>query len=169
MTVRNEHEYDGLMPVQISRVPVPDPTVLTTAALRHEIAAIREMFESGMKAMDSLFVARLEKIEVQFHERDLRFDRVALEEKAAMSAALMAQKEAASKAELSFTKQIDQMHMLLNTITSANSDKIGDLKSRIDLGEGRGRGNSDMWGYVVGALGIIIAIATVAVLAGLHK
>lgn len=75
-----------------------------------------------------------------------------------------------AKSEITFTKLIDQTQTILNTVTKSMDDKINDLKSRLDKGEGQDKGSASMWGYVVGVIGLMIAIATVAVLAaGMHK
>lgn len=146
------------------RVPIPDPTVLTTAALQREITAAREVVEQNMASMKELFDARLDSIQMQFSERDKRFELRALDEKVAVAAALMAQKEATAKSEMAITKQIDQMHMLVNTITGANAEKIADLKSRIDMGEGKGKGAGEIWGHLIAIAAIVVSIGTFLVL-----
>ncbi len=44
--------------------------------------------------------------------------------------------KAAEKTELSFTKQIDQIQLQIKTIGDGFSDRIAELKERIDRGEG---------------------------------
>lgn len=116
--------------------------------------------------------------------RDEKFKTITVQyedSKQAMAAALVSQREIATaqnaftaasfaKSEATFTKLIDQTQTIVNTVTKAMDDKINDLKSRIDKSEGRGRGSADMWGYVIGVVGMMIAVATVVVLAaGVHK
>ena len=67
--------------------------------------------------------------------------------KQSLDAALLAQKElgaqqndansaAAAKAEASFTKQIDQIETIIQTMEKATDARITELKERIDRGEG---------------------------------
>jgi hypothetical protein len=202
---------------------VPDPTTLTTDQLRRELAALRELLEVRLDAMDTatelhavrahgidarlgqirdrlreetsneslrireLIEARLDgmdrairlhaeiidrlpddrdkaishlaglhdekfsSIAKQFAERDIRTDQATEAAKQALDAALLAQKElvaqqneanavAAAKAETSFTKQIDQMGTIIQTLEKALDARITELKERIDRGEGSAAG-----------------------------
>src|SRR6478672_11107389 len=90
------------MPPTESRVPVPDPTTLTTAALLREIASLKEIVFTRLDAMDrammvfsdaitraptdvdkqiahlkELHQEKFESIVKQFSERDARMDREA--------------------------------------------------------------------------------------------
>ncbi len=227
----------------ISVVPIPDPTVLTTAQLYREISALREVFDTQLgtitrqisatevnrkeallaasesiqrgldKAEKSITVSidkvqndqrialtdaekrvnekfdakdkahdekinqlrmlneeKFRSIETQFIERDKRTEQLSLADKTAIAAALQAQKEAAgatnesnktaiAKSEVGFTKQIDQIGVQITAMVKSFDDKINDVKSRLDRGEGHSGGIRDGWGYVVGVIGIILAIA----------
>lgn len=185
----------GMTAPQPGAVPVPDPTVRTVEQLQREIAASREVVESGMrggfenvatrlagmdKAIDLLQVSsgklpgfikdevgnlrelhdekfksvesrskiQFDGIATQFAERDKRTEQLSLADKTAIAAALQAQKEAAgatnesssiaiTKMELNFAKLIEQNNTLLQTISRSLDEKIGDLRGRIDRGEGK--------------------------------
>lgn len=171
--------------VQVVR-PDPDPTLLTTENLRREIANLKELIEARLAASDAARIAlhalitaeiqvlssvteqRFESIATQFAERDKRTEQLSLADKTAIAAALQAQKEAAgatnesnsvalAKMENNFTKLIDQGQTLLQSVAKNMDDKINDMKSRIDTGQGQSRGRVDLWGYTVGAAGILIA------------
>jgi hypothetical protein len=92
---------------------------------------------------------------------------------AAIATALQAQKEAVSqqnesnslaiaKSEAAFTKQIDQIATLIGVGQKNADDKFDDIKSRLQAIEGRSTGAHDVWGYVFGAIGLLIGLATVA-------
>jgi hypothetical protein len=83
----------------------------------------------------------------QFAERDVRAEQGATASKQALDAALLAAKElvgqqniangeAAAKAEASTTKQIDQIGVIITTMEKSFTDRLTELKERIDRGEG---------------------------------
>ena len=169
--------------------PVPDPTLLTTELTLREIATLKELLqsqtsdirhsidriESQLNTRHSAIREDSERLQVLFEEK---FTSIALQfsgNDKAVAAALQAQKEAAAaqnannmeasaKSEASFTKQIDQMQMVVNAIAKATDEKIDDLKTRLTLGEGTKRGMGESWGVVVAAgglaTGILIAVAS---------
>jgi hypothetical protein len=123
--------------------------------------------------LESLHEEKFRSIATQFRERDTRAEQSSRDSKVAVDAALQAAKEAVneqnksnavaiSKSEASFIKQIDQMGTIINTMASSLNDKIDDLKARLTAIEGQKKGSQDVWGWIIGALGIGIAIAAVA-------
>jgi hypothetical protein len=129
----------------------------TTEAIALEVAALGKLTETDIKG-----------IETRILERDLRVEQTAQQVKQAVDAALQAAKEAVSeqnksnalamaKSEAAFTKQIDQQQLLIQANTKASDEKIDDLKNRLTSMEGQDKGGADLWGYIVGVLGIIIA------------
>ena len=110
-----------------------------------------------------------------FFRRDKRVVQLADANRAAIDAALAAQKDssratnesnaaAIAKSEIGFTKQFDQIHQSIVSSNKSVDEKIDDLKSRMDRGEGRSRGLGDGWGYLAAALGILIAIGSLIVM-----
>lgn len=108
-------------------------------------------------------------IEVQFQERDVRADRAAIDTKRAVDAALAAQENAVakqnesfalatSKAELATTKQIDQSQLQIATVVRTVDDKVNDLKERLTRIEGMGAGRKDFYGWIIGGIGLLIAV-----------
>ncbi len=141
--------------------PVPDPTVLTTDQLRREIGGLRELIETMIVAVRQLHEEKFDSIDIRFMERDKRVDQAVRDAKTSADAALQAAKEAVSeqnksntlsiaKSESAFTKQIDNL-----------GDKINDVKDRMNVIEGRSKGIGDSWGFLVGAVGIALAVATI--------
>lgn len=124
--------------------PDPDPTLLTTQALLREIQNLREYFESKFAAAAELSASRLGGIDRRFIEQDTRITLLTENAKDAIAAALQAVKESGNKTEAGFTKQID-----------GQNSKIDDLKERVQLSEGTKRGGNELWGYIVGAGGLL--------------
>jgi hypothetical protein len=144
-------------------VPVPDPTKLTTeqlrreldimaAELRRESEANRALLMGDILHLRELHAERFDAIDMRFHERDVRFDQEKDARKEAIAAALLAQKElidqqtvsnalATGKSEAGFTKQIDQIGLLLDGMEKSITERITELKERIDRGEGSSSGS----------------------------
>ena len=124
---------------------------------------------------------KFSSIAKQFAERDIRTDQATEAAKQALDAALLAQKElvaqqneanavAAAKAEASFTKQIDQIGTIIQTLEKALDARITELKERIDRGEGSTVGATIQRteqrlniGAVLASLGAAVGIAAIIV------
>lgn len=136
--------------------PVPDPTVLTTQALALAIAALREVIETRLNAMDTatelnkqatdklpaiicekvnqlkeVINEKFAKVDTQFGERDVRDDKIAELGQKALEAALSAAKEAVGKTEIAFTKQIDATAEQIQAEKRATDGKFEDVKGRL--------------------------------------
>lgn len=122
-------------------------------------------------------------VEVKFSERETRYAQIATDSERSIEIALSAAKEAAAvqhkcseeaiaKNESSITKQIDNMGGLLHTRTHALDEKIDDLKNRMTSIESHSKGSVAMWGYVIGAIGLlgtIIGVALMLMRSGIGK
>lgn len=127
----------------------------------------------------SLIEERFSGVQKQFDERDIRAKASEDAAKVAVNAALQAQKEAAAaqndsnaaaitKSESATTKQIDGILALLASNTKAIDEKITGINGRLDRGEGHSKGIGDGWGYVAGAIGLLLTFGALA-LSFLHK
>jgi hypothetical protein len=92
----------------------------------------------------------------------------------AVQAAMTAAEKAVNKAEIAAEKRFegvnefraqlnDYQKMLLprieyNAAHQSLAEKIADLSSRVDKTEGSAKGGHQVWGYVAGAAGIVIAV-----------
>jgi hypothetical protein len=166
-------------------VPVPDPTVLTTQQLLREIFSVRELLEARLTGMDKAitllqtgmdrspsttelyakYEEKFKAIQIQFNERDTRVDQTARDSKLAIDAALQAAKEAVGKSEVGTTKQVDQIVVMINTLSKTLDGKIDDAKTRINLlesgskgMEGHAQGTADLFGYIFGAAAFVYAV-----------
>lgn len=111
-------------------------------------------------------------------------DALAAAEKA-VAAALSAAKEAVTKAEQAGEKRFDSVNEFRSTLKDqqatfptrsevdqqfkAITDKVDTIQTRLDRSEGRARGYSSSWGYLVGAAGLTLtAISIVALIIRLN-
>jgi hypothetical protein len=122
----------------------------------------------------SEFREKFRGIDAQFTERDVRAQENKADGKLMVDAAFAAQKEAVAeqnksfaaattKSEAATTKQIEATILLVQTTGASFGSKIDDMKERLTLIEGGKNGSHQVWGYVIGVFGMIIAI-TVALL-----
>ena len=131
------------------RSEIEEQLVVLRAADEHLVTEIKEHVDNLQLLHGEKFAA----IQQQFRERDVRTEQDKKSSKEALDAALLAQKEsvrqqndanttAATKSEVSFTKQTDQLVILIATLEKSLTDRITELKERIDRGEGGNAGQS---------------------------
>lgn len=145
--------------------PVPDPTLLTTQQLQRELLSLRELMESRIKPIEddveilrshqekgpdrtAIEVGHLKElcfekfagVNVRFLERDVRIEQTSKDNKTAITAAFDAAKEAVSKSETNFSKQIDQQGVLVKEIRDGLTSKIDGVKDRVTTIEGNTAG-----------------------------
>jgi hypothetical protein len=114
---------------------------------------VRPQTERQINHLRELHNEKFASVALQFAERDVRTQQAVEASKEALDAALLAAKElvgqqntsnveAAAKAEASFTKQIDQIAVTISTLERSFTDRLTELKERIDRGEGQGQGET---------------------------
>lgn len=100
--------------------------------------------------LKDLHAERFGSVAKQFAERDIRGEQASKASSEALAAALQAAKELVGvqgeaaaavgvKSEASFTKQMDQVTVIISTLEKALDSRITELKERIDRGEGGAR------------------------------
>ena len=133
------------------------------------IGGLKEFLDERISANDRVGFEKFRGIAVQFTERDERAAQLVVQQKDAadklakasadnIAAALLAQKDTADKSEKSILISLAEQKTLLQADIGALNGTINDLKSRIDRGEGQSKGTSDVWGYIVGVGGLILAL-----------
>jgi hypothetical protein len=139
--------------------PIPDPTLLTTDQLRREILSLREILEGKITNVETKVASNREitretlvLVDVKFNERDK-----------ALAAALLSAKEAVVKSEANTHEALSQLRELFMAESKATNTKVDDLRDARNRGEGHTGGSKDMWGYLVGVIGLVAALAAVAV------
>lgn len=125
---------------------------------------VPEWVEKAVGQLRELHDEKFGSIQTQFLERDTRTEQTSRDSKVAVDAALQAAKEAVgeqnksnalaiAKSEAAFTKQIDQIGLLIQTTAKAVDDKIDDIKGRLTTIEGMKVGGQNLWGYIIGGVG----------------
>jgi len=143
--------------------------LLQNSSLNESVSRLQELHDE-----------KFESIATQFRERDVRTEQASKDSKVAIDAALQAQKEAVgkqneansaaiSKSEAAFVKQIDQIGILISTMTKGTDDKIGDIKDRLTTIEGLKKGANDVWVYIFSTIGVIVSVITVALMVTFKK
>lgn len=117
--------------------PIPDPTVLTTQQL-----------DRALLALENEQNAKRDGLEKVVDERFKGNDR-------ALEAALASAKEAVSKTEANFTKQIDDLGRRLETATKVTDTQIGDIKQTLAALAGQSRGSDDTWSILFAVFGVV--------------
>jgi len=141
------------------------------------LAHLQELIFSKLDAVARVTEQQFNAIGMRFEEMDKRTAQLSVADKTAIAAALQAQKEAAgaqnesnaaanAKMEKNFAELIAQNQTLLMEVRRNNEIQIGDLKSRVDKGEAHGKGVGDVWGWVVGGVGLLFGFASIIALVG---
>lgn len=141
---------------------------------RREVAQ-REIIVAEIRRVSDVSSERFDAVRTQFNERDTRTEQAAQESRISLDAALAAAKEAVSeqnkanalaigKSEDATKERLDALALLMTTSVKSLEDKIGDVKSRLDRGEGRTGGQDDSRddrrvnvGQIMLALSVLIA------------
>ena len=172
-----------------SNVPIPDPSIMTTAALEREVGHLRELIggkvddlekelnrfkeshanrhadavDKAIEHLEEVCGVKFEAIQMQFRERDARVEQASSALQTAVEAALLSAKEAVEKSERGFEKELDAIKLLITNQGKAQDQQIRDLKDRQSGAEGKGVGLNQAWLVGVAALGILISIAILIV------
>jgi hypothetical protein len=170
---------DNGTPVPLTRsfVPVPDPTSLTTDQLRREITALRELTEARFEELEAdsksiiqsvvqlgeLHKEKFKGVKTQFKERDTRQKTKGNDDKTAIDAALKSIQESMTKTENAFDRRISDLTSLVDTKTASIARLYDDLKERVVAMESTRKGGGEMWGYILGGLGLLALVADVII------
>jgi hypothetical protein len=137
-----------LLQATVDRQPTPSVLQERTVALEKVVEQKFQTIEKQLASAAEIEAEKFEGVARQFIERDERTEQLSIADKTAIAAALQAQKEAAgatnesnsvalTKMEGNFTKLIDQGQALIASVVKNTDEKINDLKSRLDRGEGK--------------------------------
>lgn len=138
--------------------------------------SILEYLTTMLAEMDRRYTQRTEAQMSQLSELDRRYEQRYVAQKEAVEAAflaqqtamrsdLAAQKEAVTKAENAADKRFELLNELRSGVATkealeALEKRLNELAARIDRTEGRTSGVSASWGYLLGAIGAIVALAS---------
>lgn len=169
---------------QTGNRPVPDPTVLTTDALRREIAALDTLIASRIKAESDVTSERFRGIRDLLDVAERQRVEQKMDTKAAVDAALTAQKEAVREQTAAFALATDkseravaeQLRQLGTTFTAALTGvtiRLDDLKERQTRTESlKTGGQESRQGFIaivsVGIAAVIAALAAIGIALGVR-
>ena len=133
-------------------VVLSDSVNRTPTIIQSEIAHVRELMNEKFDKIDGEVSEKFKSVEQQFAERDVRTNQAATASAQALAAALQAAKEAvfeqaqaaakaADKTETSTSKQIDLLLSQIKAQGETFSERLAELKGRIDRGEGQTTGS----------------------------
>jgi hypothetical protein len=176
-----ETRIDGIVHETAERVRAweNEPARVDARIAQHQLLVDRQfdVIEQKFAVEDEKFSG----VDRQFVERDVRGEQSARSSADALAAALQAAKElvgaqgeasaaAAVKSETSFTKQIDQIGTIIQTLEKALDARITELKERIDRGEGNANGVQQHTtesrlnnGLVISLLALLFLVVSVVV------
>jgi DNA anti-recombination protein RmuC len=155
--------------------PVPDPTLLTTEQLLREVAALRELVESDIEGLEAIVAEKFRSVDQQLELVERQRVEQKADTKAAVDAALTAQKEAVkeqttasdraiAKSEASMTKQLEQLSATFAASIKSVVDSLDDMKQRVGSIEAMKQGGKDTVAGVyafasvaIGVVGLIVA------------
>lgn len=150
-----DDEQVGRSPRPEGAPPIPDPTRLTTAALQREIGHLRELAEEADRQLEARMRLHVEAIYRQMMEADLRYQQ-----------RFETQKEAVGNAERAVTKRADEVSRRVDELRDGTVQQISMIQTQVAAMTGRGAGGAAAWGYITGALGVIVAIVTLLLTLG---
>lgn len=128
----------------------------------------------GKNASHGELVSLREYVDMRFHAAERSVENRFVAQEKAVAAALDAADRAVSKAEAATERRLEGMNEFRAALSDnsrilmpraesearirAISDRMEELIKRIDAREGRTAGRSDVWGWIVGAIGVILAL-----------
>lgn len=146
-------------------VPRPDPTKLTTDAVRAARVEIEKLFDAKLTAIHDLMDEKFTGVASDFIQRDTALKAAFKAAQDAVTQQASASNIAAEKLAASFTKQIDSLDEKIDDL----KDRIQDNASRLNANASHSTGIRDMVGWVFGALGFLVAAGTMVATALRHS
>lgn len=149
------------------RLNAMDKAIALVHETTEKFPALIDACVAQLKDVDQV---KFEAIRDRFSDAKLALDVALQGASKAVDAAFSAAKEAASKIELSFTKQIDQLQSLTAAQQKGTDDKIDDLRTRLTGAESIKKGSDNSGAFAIALASVVIAfVAAVAAVAAFFK
>lgn len=159
------------MPLQVS-LPLDDPSALTTAQLHREITVLHDLLEALFEGAEQISIQRFKNVDQQFELIERQRVEQKNDTKAAVDAALTAQKEAVkeqttasdraiAKSETAMTKQLEQLQATFATAINGVTLLLNDAKDRIVKIEAGKAGGESVTTKIISIVGAIAAVAAI--------
>jgi hypothetical protein len=187
---RREHQtlYPGP-----NRVPIPDPSRLTTEALQREILHLRELMEARLDQMDKRAAEVVDEQRVALQAALLSSDKAVVAALAASSKAIV-ELDANTTRRIEGVKEVtDNKFVTYETLLVSQSEKVAlareaadkavakaevfnekrfdiltkqieELKASDARGAGKSQGMNASWGILVGAFGLVATFLTIVII-----
>ena len=122
---------------------------------------------------DTRGVPVLEHLAALLVEMDKRYQQRSDDQTTAINAALLAAEKAVTKAETATERRFEGVNEFRATLSDqaatfisrvefeAISERLRELAARLDRFEGRSTGLSAGWGYLIGAVGVLVGLVAV--------
>jgi hypothetical protein len=133
---------------------------------QENIARVPTKVQESVYHQGALMDEKFLKVQTQFDLLDRSTKEKAELADKALIAALSAQKETAQKTETALTKLIDQQATTVQTLGNTLNDKLNDLKGAQSITEGKSGGQTAVWGWVVGVVGLLLTLLGVVAVVG---
>lgn len=146
-------------------IPAPDPTLLTTANLIREIAALKEFLMREVVALKDLHEEKFGSIAIRFQERDTAVQAAFAAAKEAVGEQNKSSASAIAKAEAHTSEQLRQIMSMLTNSNKAADEKIADLKERVGGMENRGEGQVSEKTSSQHSIALIVSVASLVIAA----
>ena len=149
-------------------VPIPDPSSLTTEAIRHEITWLREIMDEKLVAIRGLhdvLEARLGRTDLDIKATFDHANEVSEGRRNIMEQEVAGLRELLNQSIASNDKAVRAALDSLNALLERMDQRIDDVKTSVSALEGNRRGTAETIGWVIGSVGVIIAIVTAALMA----
>lgn len=131
------------------KIPIPDPTLLTTAALEREIRHLRELLEDADAQLAARITLEIEGLRRQLAEADLRYQE-----------RFETQREAVAKAEQAADKRADEVSRRVDDVKDGTARELSLIQAQVSAITGRFAGGAAMWALVSGVLLLLAAVIT---------
>jgi len=117
-------------------------------------------FRSLRAYLEALIVANDRRYEQRFLDSQTAVAAALAAVKLGADAALVAQKDAANKAEVASEKRFEVARIEADNRMNELGRQIGEIKESNSEITGRRIGAQALWGYIVGAVGVLLAIGS---------
>jgi hypothetical protein len=161
---------------EINRIKISDDAV--DQRLIKRVDEVPTVIDTAIAHLKILVEEKFKGVDQQFLGRDTALAAALLAQKTSVADQQAANAASAAKQEANFIKQIDAIGLviannqkgtedkiesakqLFATQTKSTDDKIGDIRSIVTGMQSRGVGQNDVWVYLIGGGGLVLAVCS---------
>lgn len=147
------------------RLPVPDPSVLTTEQLHEALDRVKELTEALLSRQEDICNEKFASVDTQFQLIERQRVEQKTDTRTAVDAALAAAKEAVGKSEVSTKEQLSAMRAETGAAINAVSEALAGLKERVVAMESVKQGSKEalsgvqvLFATAIAAGGLVAAV-----------